>query len=209
MVKYNVAITKLSHPETLCNISHNLVIFPERVQYPVAKKICTIHGGRLAVPRSEMDNKVFMDIVGKHKRSCIDGDGSETENLVWIGAEKFDKIWYELSTDRIEPTYNSSQPPLIFQKFLHTTSRLRADCAYLGRDGYWDAGYDDLCKIYLSLCTICSIYGQPVFTVKGTCENSFLDWNYYPVIDSRNQIKVYEAFKQKSTIYYDEKFDNW
>ena len=198
---HNVPITKFWDATSFCNINYKFVIFPERVKYSKAKETCTTHGGSVAVPQSEKDNKLLLEIARKHKNSCIVGDG----RVAWIGAEKVNGIWHKVSSDEHHRTYTTSQPHLNFTKFLRLSSRLNSDCAYLQKDGGWIEGEDNLCSYYLSLCTICIIYRQPVFTLKGICDHSFIEWNYYPIIDSKNQIKLYEGFKRKSTINFDEK----
>merc|ERR1712020_701403 len=84
----NVVMTRFSDSKTLCNVNHRFVIFPERVQYPVAKYTCKIHGGSLAVPHSEKENQMLMNIVEKHKDSCVEDKGPAIEKLAWIGAEQ-------------------------------------------------------------------------------------------------------------------------
>ena len=95
----NVVMTRFSDSKTLCNVNHRFVIFPERVQYPVAKYTCKIHGGSLAVPHSEMENQMLMNIVERHKDSCIKDQGPAIEKLAWIGAEQLSGIWNKVSLD--------------------------------------------------------------------------------------------------------------
>ena len=212
---HNVTMTKFSYLTTLCNINHQLVIFPKRVHYYEAKDVCDIHGGSLAVPHSEKENKMFMEIVEKHKDPCVRTDGrinhsgKNKSSLVWIGAEKRDGIWQEVSRENYHSSKSSLQSRLNFTKFVRTGSRLNSECAYLRRDGFWLGKVHHMCKAVVSLCTICVIYRQPVFTAKGFCEDSIIDWNYYPMINSKHQIKQYEGFKRKSRIDFDEDSKNW
>ena len=74
---------------------------------------------------------------------------------------------------------------------------------------FWMDGHKNLCRFYLSLCTVCTFYRQPIFTAKGICPNSILDWNYYPIIDSKNQVKMYEGYKKKSRIFFDKDSQKW
>ena len=39
------------------------IIFPEKVRYPEARKICEVHGGSLALPRSEDESKDILNVV--------------------------------------------------------------------------------------------------------------------------------------------------
>ena len=206
---HNVAMERFSHLDTLCKIDPRFVIFPQRVQYPEAKEICKIHGGSLAVPHSERENQLMMDIVKQHKNSCIANEGAAMEKLAWIGAELVDGVWHKVSHDSHEQSITSSPSRLNFTNFLGLSSHLSYDCVYLRKDGLWQDGTHNLCSFYLSLCTVCVIYRQPVFTVKGTCQQSLIDWNYYPIIDLQNQIKQYEGYKKNSIIFFDEGPQKW
>ena len=93
----NVVLTDLLDPPTLCLKHHQYVIFPEKVPYPEALGICEIHGGSLAVPKSEEENNKIIHIVFKHKKTCIEKENSSDGNAVWIGAKKIDGVWYEVS----------------------------------------------------------------------------------------------------------------
>ena len=206
---HNVEITEFANPTVLCNVNHHLVIFPEIVQFAEAKETCVVHGGSLAVPRSEEETNRLIEIVQHHKDSCIKGRGQATENLVWIGAKQVDGIWQEVPRDRHHWSDISSSSRLSFTNFLHSGSSLNSKCAYLRKDGFWMEGDHNLCTYHLSLCTICVLYRQPVFTLKGSCVRSPSGWNYYPIVDSKNQIQLYESYKKKSRIYLDEKSQNW
>ena len=206
---HNVLMTTFSRLTTLCDISHRFVIFPNRVHYPEAKEVCEIHGGSLAVPHSERENKLFMDIVEKHQDACVRDIESTNGNLVWIGGQKVDGLWQELSYDSHHWSKNTLQSRLNFTKFLRTGSRLNSECACIRKDGFWLEEVHHSCDTILSLCTICIIYRQPVFTTKGICDDSIIDWNYYPVIDSDNQIQQYEGFKRKSNIDFDKESTKW
>ena len=214
-INTNVEITKFSDSTTLCNRAPRFVIFPERLQYPEAKEICKVHGGSLAVPHSEEENNILIDIVYKHKPFCIENTGPAAGKLVWIGAEQVDGNWHEVSRDSHHWSNNSGPSPSNYTKFLPSDSHdsnqkhSNSDCAYLRRDGYWEDGMDNYCGFLLSLCTICIFYGHPVLTVKGNCRESLVDWNYYPIIDSKYQIKLYEGYRMKSKICFDEDSRNW
>ena len=202
---HNVVFTELLHSTELCKVTDQLVIFPERVQYPKAKETCEIHGGSLAVPYSEKEVNQIMDIVQKHKDSCVQA----SDNLVWIGAKQIDGTWHGVPRDRHPWSNFSSSSLLNFTNFLRAGSRPNSKCAYLRRDGFWMEGDDNLCAYHLSLCTICILYRQPVFTLKGNCVNSLSGWNFYPIIDSKNQIQLYEHFKKRTRLYLDKDYQKW
>ena len=208
-VFHNVTITTFPHSSELCNIMHRFVIFPERVQYPEAKDTCKIHGGSLAIPHSENENKILMSIVKMHEHACIARKGPAIDKLVWIGAEQVDGNWQEVSRGSHHWSNISSQYHLNFTNFLRISSRSNTDCTYLRKDGFWIEGDYHLCKWYLYLCTICVIYRQPIFTIKGVCDTAPLGWNHYPIINSKNQIEIYEGYKMYSKIIFDKKLQKW
>ena len=49
-----------------CSQTIQYIIFPEKVRFPEARKTCEIHGGSLALPRSENETKIILDIVKCH-----------------------------------------------------------------------------------------------------------------------------------------------
>ena len=206
---HNVVMTEFSRGSQLCDTHHQFVIFPQRVEYPMAKEICNNHGGILAVPHSEKENNLLRDIVEKHNDSCIVDNESKIENLIWLGAEKVDQIWYKSSSNGRLLGNLSSKPRLNFTNFLHSSSSSNSACAYMRKDGFWLEGNYNLCAQILSLCAICDIYRQPVFTQKGICYSSIIDWNYYQIIDSTNQIKLYEGYKKKTKIILDQEIQKW
>ena len=155
---HNVVFTELSHSTELCKVAHHLVIFPERVQYPKAKETCGIHGGSLAVPHSELEANQMLEIVKKHRDSCIQSTGQASENLVWIGARQIDGIWHEVPRDRHLWSDSSSNSRLNFTNFLRAGANLNTNCAYLRKGGVWMEGDQNLCAYHLSLCTICVLY---------------------------------------------------
>ena len=116
---HNVTMMEFSRGYKLCDIHHQLVIFPQRVEYPMAKEICNNHGGILAVPHSEKENKLFIDIVKNHKQSCVADVGPTSENLVWIGAKQIDGTWHGVPRDRHPWSNISSSSFLNFTNFLN------------------------------------------------------------------------------------------
>ena len=206
---HNVVMTEFSPASKLCEIQRQLVIFPSKVEYPAAKETCKTHGGHLAIPYSEKENIMLQDIVEKHNDSCIGDKDSNIEKLVWLGAEKVNSIWYKSSGDGYHLGNSSSKSRLNFTKFLHSSSSKNSECAYLRKDGFWLEGNHNLCAQLVSLCTICEVYRQPVFTLKGICYTSIIDWNYYQIIDLSNQIKMYEGYKKKTNIILDKGTQKW
>ena len=57
---------------------------------------CKLHGGNLAVPKSDQDSQKILDIVSRHKKTCTRNSNLGNENAVWLGARKIDHKWYHL-----------------------------------------------------------------------------------------------------------------
>ena len=89
------------------------IIFPEKVRYPEARKICEVHGGSLALPRSEDESKDILNVVLEHEEACLGKNISPEDAAVWIGAKRFNFTWYEIG-DSI--AFESIGPPLNYTK---------------------------------------------------------------------------------------------
>ena len=188
-----------------CSEKSKYFIFPEKVRYPEARKLCEIHGGSLALPRSDNEEKEILDIVSKHQDTCLGADSFDKESAIWIGAKVFNYTWYEIG-DLI--SYESIGHPLNYTKISVKIGNKNAECAYIQSDGSWiETGGDFGCYL-TSLCTVCEIKNHPVFTTKGPCDVSDIDWNFYLDIDEKYRIKRYEGYK-KTDIVYDNEEKRW
>ena len=60
--------------------------------------------------------------------------------------------------------------------------------------GSWAYGGDECFDI--AICFVCSIPRSTVLTLKGTCNlGSVLQWNFYPVVNSTNQISSFDGYR--------------
>ena len=73
-------------------------------------------------------------------------------------------------------------------------------------DGSWLAGLQ-MCEI-TSLCAVCKIESQPVFTMKGFCYVGEADWNNYISIDNEHPLNFYEGYK-KTNILFNKTVKKW
>ena len=173
-----------------CQPERNLVIFPERMSLSMAKRLCTVHGGKIATPTTQTENDELIKIVKKHQTTCINTVGTEKRNwgkLVWLGLKRINSTWYDVKGDyKIKPINYSRWQTTYFTDDM--------DCTFLQPDGSWYYGPTGSCPMQ-NLCTICSIEDTPIFTIKGLCETSNHDWNFYMGIDSKNKITYYEGYK--------------
>ena len=63
-------------------------------------------------------------------------------------------------------------------------------------NGFWAFGMSMGTYSTVELCSVSSFEETPVFTWKELCsQDSQLDWNYYLMIDSTNQIFGYKGYK--------------
>ena len=173
------------HLKQLCKIEHRKIIFPIKLQYLQAKEICEIHGGRVVVPKSRQENLQVVNMVKKFKGECLK---SKSKMLSWIGARKIDENWY--TTTYVENAENK----LNYTNWDRSSARSHHDCAILHDDGKWRAG-GRFCLRREALCTVCSITNTPVFTLKGSCSKSDIDWNYYMALNDQNKLTHYEGYK--------------
>ena len=198
---HNVVIEDIPSHSLFCTPYKQHVIFPQKMRLEEAKRICEIHGGIIAVPRSDKDSKMILDILYKHKRNCMETKNRGGMYAVWMGARRIGKNWYELNTT------TSEGKPLKYTKRLLGISNSNSDCSYLQNDGTWIELTKESCRSPM-LCTVCEIKGYPVFTVKGLCTTGYFDYNYYLSLDNKNQIKFYEGY-MNANIAFDDVNHEW
>jgi hypothetical protein len=71
----------------------------------------------------------------------------------------------------------------------------------------WKEGGLSQCT-FATFCTVCSITYIPVFTLKGICFNSDIDWNYYLKVGKGYEIQPYEGYKNND-IVFKKSFRRW
>ena len=200
LIRRNVVLSNINDISYFCEHLKKYLIFAEKIRFSEGETRCKIHGGTLAVPKSDKESKNILDVVSKHKETCTKNSTSKHENAVWLGARKVDHKWYYLSTTKIHGNV------LNYTNIASVKSGSYSDCAYLRNDGVWLEATSGCYEI--SLCTVCEIIGIPVFTIKGICPESDYDWNYYLSMDNLNRIKHYEGYKM-STILFDYSTQAW
>ena len=183
-------VVNISDTQMFCEAEKRLIIFPTRKPLSMAKSICTIHGGKIVTPSSDKENKEVIEVVKKHHKNCIDTKNTNKRNwgkLTWLGVKRSDAVWYDVQGDDL-------RQPINYSRWLTHFYKNNVDCAYLQSDGSWYYGLTGECP-YENLCTVCSVTDTPVFTLKGVCDASGLDWNYYMNVDAKNEINNYEGYK--------------
>ena len=171
---------------SFCEEQTTLVMFPQMYSLTEAKTLCAIHGGKIIVPHSEDENSKIINILSKHKYRCID-EGRETGKALWLGLEYIDPIWYEMDDYSVVGEANYTK-----WKFFHPNPN--TFCSYMKPNGVWSFKKRHTCT-GMKLCTMCSIPGTPLFTLKGSIHllDSYIDVNYYMYINETNQLDFYEA----------------
>ena len=195
LLNRNVVVEDIIDVSYFCNERKSYVVFPEKMLFSEANTICEIHGGVIAIPKSDQESKEILDIVSKHKTKCAANFNSKYKPTVWLGAKKINYKWYSLNAR------TSNRLSLNYSKSLYTNTGSKSECAYLRNDGFWMDSYDE-CKA-LSLCTICEINETPVFTMKGGSSLILNDYdaNYYLSLSPENQITYYEGYKDSRMIF--------
>ena len=129
----NVPIEDIQDPAHFCAGLRQYVIFPEKTKFLEAQKICEVHGGNLAVPKSAEDSEIVLGIVSKHSNQCIAKTIAEKDNAAWIGARKISNRWYAFNTT------NAQGSLLNYTNVPEATSISNSDCSVLRKDGVWKA----------------------------------------------------------------------
>ena len=194
LINHNVVLTNDSDISVLCSGYNRYVVIPEPLRFPRAKEICEIHGGNLAVPKSDAENRLVIDLVYSHKEICVK-DGANDGNAVWVGAQKINGKWHEMTGG------TTVNPVPLNYTYNYGSSTLYSDCALLATDGSWIAGTYS-CTLF-SLCSVCFFPTKPVYTIKGICSMGEIDRNYYLNLDDKNKISYYEGYKKTNYIPYD------
>ena len=161
-----------------CEEKPEYFIFPKKVRYPEARKLCEIHGGSLALPRSDNDSDAILNVVSKHQKTCLGTKVLQQNPAVWIGAKRFNYTWYEIGKSI---SYESVGSRINYTKISTEIRYENTKCTYIRNDGAWIDIHGDFGCFLTSLCTVCEITNknQPVFTLIGFCDVSDIDWDYY------------------------------
>ena len=185
--------------DDFCKELERYVVFATKEPMPIARNLCTSHGGQIITPESVEENDLMMKLLEKHKDACLQENPmrpADAEKAAWLGLRKESSGWNYLNENglRIKPNFTNWSNQLI-------DGLKDTDCTYLNSDGKWSWTATESC--YLELCTICKVVGNPVFTVNGLCFKTDFDFNYYIVLDNLNRINYYEGFKVSNIIKED------
>ena len=142
------------------------IIFPKRLLYSVAVRLCAAYGGTIVTPESEEENSEVFDVLLKHRGICLDEFTvtKDPEMGIWLGLQKDDNEWMIPKEDR-------QMTPLNYSNWggVKWTDAYDSKCATMNKDGKWAAQDTTRECNRNQLCTICSYTKPPIFGLKGLC----------------------------------------
>jgi hypothetical protein len=209
--KWRVNVAKLTNMSDLSRFCHHkiqYVLFPEKLTFHDATKKCSLHGGKIAVPHSNVENTKIRNIFLEQKDKCI-GDRSH-EETIWLGMKidwdehKNGDFWHEKEGDGINTGINFSNWRTFYNAEKHRNSHL---CPFSFQDGSWGYGIDEDCE-YLTLCVICSFTKAPIYILKGAQNRRLknIERVYYMSVNtSLNQIEGFSGLSRRGQISFDKK----
>ena len=109
---------------------------------------------------------------------------------MWLGLSRRNFVWEEIGYDGTpvpsKSTYFNWTNPVIVD--YHSPP-----CSFMLTDGSWNVAFGS-CTDVLKLCTVCSVTEPPIFTMKGLCRVSNVDFNFY-LANNENREVFYEGYK--------------
>lgn len=190
----NVKLVDGIDPKMFCKKDPKYVIFPRVETLENSKKLCAIHGGRIAAPTSVEENNATLQILNKYGSQCMNMKSTRQKGrAIWLGFVRMDDKWYITDDGDVlkEADYGN------WDRFTPIYPGL--GCTFFQTDGYWSFRDKASCS-ELELCTICAFDKVPVFSLKGPLCKSFtpFDWNYYFSTNNSYQIDGYIGYKEAS-----------
>ena len=180
----NVIKTNMDNAARLCEEKYRYITSPIRQTFRQANITCKIHGAKLALPQTQQMNDLLVKKVDRIKKSCSHGMGSgKQETRTWLG-------W-------LPGIGNTSYSNWADTEGTHHWNR---HCAYMNSEGLWRKGKPNLCQ-NMPVCAICSLSSTSPFTLKGTCKESQIDFNYYLALDDENQILEFDGYKTEKIVH--------
>ena len=201
-IKNHGALITDVNAETFCKVERRLIIFAKKHPRPIARDLCTSHGGQLFTPNSMEEKEEMINLLVKHKDVCMEENPSNPANngkAAWLGLTRDNHNWYFLNTEEEKGILNFTN------WWKHSNTNKTTVCTFATTNGEWNYEEEESC-VQLQLCTICIIIGTPIFTINGLCHNNWFDYNYYLITDDKNTIKYYEGYKSTNII---KKHDSW
>ena len=180
-----------------CRHEKQLVVFTQPQTLTHASYLCEIHGGSIVVPQSAEEDKRVIKILLKHELKCMRHSASINKGKAsWLGLQKQGTNWRD-------KTRGYFLTPENYSNWLLNDVQSQYGCAFMDNDGIWIASDNFGFCTSLQLCFVCSFYEEPVFTLKGFCEEgSPFDWNFYMHVNTSYELEYYDGYKRQSKIIY-------
>ena len=187
--------------DNFCRTIKNVILFPYRKLFKEAKRTCEVHGGKLAVPKSDAEQSSLMNLIQSIRAECSEESNLSNDKLLWLGAVKKNRTWHSLASS------GKLGEILTYSRWgsKHSFSHDR-DCSYIKSNGTWDDGKHVTCNMEM-LCFACQIENIPIFTLKGACSKTQLDWNYYMKLSDDGILDYYEGYKLTDIQYRNGKWN--
>lgn len=198
-----VDFEEIEDPNMFCLENPQYVIFPDKMSFYDATKLCAKHGAMLVLPHSSKENEEVVKILAKHTNKCVLKQNFVNNDKgmgIWLGLEKKNATLLEMKYGNGINSVNFTNWDLLYKE---EEPRIYNDfCPFMYSDGAW--GYERPVQCERTrLCTICAFTKTPIFTLKGQCPNSFvLEWNYYLTTKSNYELSYFEGYMRSSKIVY-------
>ena len=85
--------TSISDPELFCMKKRQYLVLLGLITLNAAKKKCANLGGKIAVPRTRIENDEVHGILNEQHNQCLANDA--TDKYTWLGLQKPGRSWYE------------------------------------------------------------------------------------------------------------------
>ena len=136
---------------------------------------CTAHNGYLMAPLSFSENKKMFELFKPKFAECLD---TSNDVVAWIGVQ---------SNGNETFFYHKDSTLLAYSQFQSSVSS-DEECVAMQNDGEWVSLLQSDCQ-EIELCFICSFQKQPLFTLRGFCEDSKNSLNYYAETSTKGLIR--------------------
>lgn len=167
------------------NFDDFYLFFTEKMDFPVAAAWCEKIEGKLALPKSEAENKVMWNAALKKKDQCSDS----WTYLSWLG------IIGDPETSQWLGLYNQTLSYTNFLPIYDSASKQYQCVATVSHNKYkWAAS-----PCVMETCTMCSFTKFPTLRLRGLCKFSLLD-RIYTVRDNEKHTLRFDGISHMEII---------
>ena len=113
---------------------------------------------------------------------------------LWLGYAHMEK-------DLADVTTNTGTTFTKYSNWKSNFTMYNPDCTFINSDGFWEYESKSACA-GMRICTVCSFTKSSMFTMKGICFDSLMEWNYYMATDEWDTISYFGGYLQKYKLEY-------